>query len=87
MKYFRKYEYATHRREGRAGAYEAAKPGGERRAETGRGYGEKGRPSEAKRGDTRRFASEVSRRARGTRLGGARGWVKESRLRVVYSSE
>ena len=73
MKYFRKYEYATHRREGRAGAYEAAKPGGERRAETGRGCGEKGRPSEVKRGDTRRFANEVSRRARGDASGRGEG--------------
>ena len=66
---------------GRAGAYEAAKPGGERRAETGRGCGEKGRPSEAIRGDPR-ARSHDEREA--TRLGGARGLVKESTCDCMY---
>jgi len=58
---------------GRASAYEAAKPGGE--GGTGRGCGEKGRRSEAIRDDPR-ARSHDEREA--TRLGGARGLIKES---------
>ena len=45
----------------------------ERGERDGRGWGEKERPNEAKRGDKRRYASEVSRRARGDAAGRGEG--------------
>ena len=57
----------------------------ERGERDGRGWGEKERPNEAKRGDKRRYASEVSRRARGDAAGRGEGWVKESRPSQVYA--
>ena len=57
--------------EGRAGAYEAAKPGGE--GGTERGWGEKGRPSEAKRGQARRYEAICERGL--TMSASRRGWA------------
>ena len=54
----------------------------ERGERDGRGWGEKERPNEAKRGDTRRSASEVSRRARGDAAGRGEGVGQRKYLRL-----